>query len=289
MKKLKNIYSVKHYLLLLISLSLSTFGISQFYPVPETNLDLRSIDTNLKTMTVKPFQISALITVKEFKMYLSAVKRDSSSSFYHAQLPQSTTINQKMVDEILASSELQGKPMPGVSWAVARNYCSWLNALSKRKGNNEQYALPLLSQLLAYDEVYGQNQMNELESWTLNTYDELSFEFFGLDYVYEAQRDDPPSLKRRTVYNGSYHMNYVSHDHSKMFHYEYQDSSSRYVGFKIVKNEKKADYQTIQLGETSVHFNLRNNHLNGVYRERYANGNLKTLGSFANGQRKGVW
>lgn len=37
---------------------------SQFYPVPETNIDLRYIDTNLKTMTVKPFQISALITVK---------------------------------------------------------------------------------------------------------------------------------------------------------------------------------------------------------------------------------
>lgn len=280
---------MRYKLLLLFLLSLSTSGISQFYPVPEIELDLRHVDTNAKTMTVKSFQISGLVTVKEFKTYLSAVKRDSSSAFYRAQLPQSITINQKMVNEILASSELQDKPMPGVSWSVARNYCTWLTGLSKQKGNNEQYGLPLLSQILACNEVYGQKRMSELECWTLNSYDESSFNFFGLDYVYEADKDYPPSMKRKVVYNGSYHMNYVPGNAFRKLHYEYQDSSSRYIGFRIVRNEKQSDYQTIQMGETTVHFNLRNNHLDGVYGERYANGKLKVLGSFNNGQRIGVW
>ncbi len=290
MNKLKPLNCIRQSVFLLFLLPISFSGISQFYPVAKMDLDLRYLDTNFKIVPVNSFQISELITVKEFKEYLKAVKKDSSSTFYKAQLPKSLTINAKLLNEILASDDLQNKPMPGVSWVVARNYCTWLNNISIKNGKNEKYDLPVLSQILALNEVYEKSKINDLETWTLNFYDESFFKiskFF--DYHYDARNQDPPSLKRKIIYNGCYHMNFTPIGTEKKLHYEYQDSSSRYVGFRIVKNTTENDFQTIQVGENTINYYLKNNHLDGVYQEFYKNGEQKVLGSFFEGQRTGIW
>ena len=55
---------------------------AQFYPVSEAKLTQYPQFRNAEQ---GPFSISELITVGEFKVYLSAVKRDSSATFYAQQ------------------------------------------------------------------------------------------------------------------------------------------------------------------------------------------------------------
>jgi antitoxin component YwqK of YwqJK toxin-antitoxin module len=232
--------------------------------------------------------MSKLITVGEFKIYLSAVKRDSSAVFYAQQLPQSRTISKKMVKELLIDKAHQNKPMPGVSWTVARNYCKWLNCQAKSDGLDYVYDLPKVSEMLAFQSIYGTTDTNALETWTLNCFDESSFEFSkGRDYFYDAKKSDPPALKRKIVYGGSYHSN--TNSPKKFSQYEYQDSSSRFVGFRIVQKNKSIVYDTLQLDDLKVTFGINSNQLNGLYKETYPNGKTKVLGFLDNGHRVGIW
>ncbi|MEN9400086.1 MAG: hypothetical protein RL632_1187 [Bacteroidota bacterium] len=258
---------------------------AQFYPVSETNL---SEYPQFRNAEQAPFSISKLITVGEFKVYLSAVKRDSSAAFYAKQLPHSRTISKKMVRELLIDKANQNKPMPGVSWTVARNYCKWLNRQAKSDGLDYVYDLPKVSEMLAFQSIYGTTDTNALETWTLNCFDESSYEFSrGRDYLYEAKENDPPALKRKIVFGGSYHMN--SSSPNRFVQYEYQDSSSRFVGFRIVQKLNSIAYDSLKVDDLKVTFGMNSNQLNGLYKETYRNGNTKVLGFFENGQRVGIW
>jgi len=258
---------------------------AQFYPVSETNL---SAYPKFRNAEQGPFSLSKLITVGEFKAYLSSVKRDSSAAFYELQLPQSRTISTKMVKELLTNEANSNKPMLGVSWTVARNYCTWLNFQSAAKGKNDVYDLPRVSEMLAFQEIYGTSDTNALETWTLNCFDESIDEFTkGRDYLYEAKKTDPPVMKRKIFFGGSYHMN--GNSSNKFVQYEYQDSSSRFVGFRIVKKDNSIVYDSLHLDDLTVTFGMHANQFNGLYKETYPNGKLKVLGFFDNGQRFGIW
>jgi antitoxin component YwqK of YwqJK toxin-antitoxin module len=272
------------------SISLSIFICSfhlnaQFFPVSETKL---SAYPQFRNAEQGHFSVSKLITVGEFKVYLSAVKRDSSATFYAQQLPQSRTISTKMVKELLTNEANSNKPMLGVSWTVARNYCNWLSFQSTAKGQNNTYDLPTVSEMLAFQEIYGTKDTNALETWTLNCFDESSGEFTkGRNYFYNAKETDPPVMKRKIVFGGSYHMNVNSPN--KFVQYEYQDSSSRFVGFRIVKKDNSIVYDSLHLDDLTVTFGMHANQFNGLYKETYPNGKLKVLGFFDNGQRVGIW
>jgi hypothetical protein len=111
----------------------------------------------------------------------------------------------------------------------------------------------------------------------------------SLNYQYEAKKLDPPAMKRKVFFGGSYHMNYIPSDSYREFQYEYQDSSSRYIGFRIVRKFKNSICNTLSINKVNVEYCLENNHLEGIYQERYNNGQLKVLGNFTNGQRIGIW
>jgi antitoxin component YwqK of YwqJK toxin-antitoxin module len=260
-------------------------SIAQFFPVSETNL---SEYPQFRNAEQCPFSISELITVGEFKVYLSAVKRDSSATFYTQQLPQSRSITKKMVKELLTDEAYKNKPMPGVSWTVARNYCKWLSFQSASRGENNAYDLPTVSEMLAFQEIYDTKDTNALETWTLNCFDESSYEFSkGRNYFYNAKVTDPAVLKRKIVFGGSYHMN--SNSPNRFVQYEYQDSSSRFVGFRIVQKNNSVVYDSLQMDDLSLCFGMMKNQLNGVYKETHPNGTTKVLGFFDNGQRVGIW
>ncbi len=264
------------------------FSFGQFYPVHEMNLEIQNDDNSTSEVQVQSFLLSNFITVFEFKQYLLAVERDSSKSFYKSQLPSSSTIKEEMVNEFLNNKNLQNEPMPGISWIVARNYCKWLT--NELKGYDYTYDLPLVSELIAYDNLYGKSDTNELETWTLNSFDESAFEFFGkFDYQYNALNTDPRALKRKIIYGGSYHMNYSPTDKYRNFHYEYQDSSSRFVGFRIVRKIQESTRNSLNISGIEVDFSLINNQLNGIYEEKYPNGKIKVLGHFFKGQRTDIW
>ncbi|MFD1553164.1 hypothetical protein DNU06_17300 [Putridiphycobacter roseus] len=293
-----------------------------YYPVPNTVIDIPHstsdmIDSigNQHRLDVNAFSISEFVTVAQYKKYLVTIKKDSTKQFYQSQIPKSGIINKKLINEIFKCEALQNEPMPGVSWAAGRNYCKWLT--NKAQNNNLEYAydLPLLSQLVAFDSLY-KLEDNTLLCWALNTYDEsiIHYSKYSIyDYLYNAKKTDPPSLKRKTIYGSSYHL----HDkpdlsfeymglHSNL-RYEFQDSSSRYVGFRIVRQLTNKEKRSINLNQTNVanlrhskdtvfvfdnreiEVNISNNSFHGNYTEKYENDNIKVSGEFYHGQRVGVW
>jgi len=287
-KERDNKLRMKIQILLLFLLPL--LGFSQFYPVNETSINLSYINGKTKEEKVPVFAISNLITVKEFKEYLADIYNDSTETFYKSQLPRSRTLTKEIVEIILADSALQNKPMPGVSWSVARNYCHWLNNKSSATKHGYEFDLPFLTELMAFNNLYQTLDDSELESWSLNSYDESMIEYSNsANYQYNAIANDPPAMKRKIIYGGSYHMSYIRGNSFRNFHYEYQDSSSRYVGFRIVKRFKNLTTDSISIGDLNLKFGIRYNQLNGIYQESYTNGKPKVLGIFFNGNRYGIW
>jgi antitoxin component YwqK of YwqJK toxin-antitoxin module len=266
---------------------------SQYYPVGKMTVDARLNHSAIREVPVAPFSISALVTVGEFKRYLKAIKRDSSATFYKAQLPTSRSIDAKLIHDLFANPSLNNCPMPGVSWTVARNYCQWLNRKSSANGIQYTYDLPLITEMIAYNAQYGCRDTNVLESWTLNCFDESIYEFSNYtNYLYDAKKSDPPVLKRKAVYGGSFQMNYKPNDttyYYRDFTYEYQDSSSRYIGFRVVRKSSNIDYHSMNIDELTVDYGMVDNQLNGIYTENYSNGKVKVLGCFLDGQRIGIW
>ena len=274
---------------------------AQYYPVPEVLLDKSMFDSTLKIEKLDAFSISELITVREFKAYLISVKKDSSKVFYKNQLPASKSFDLKLFNRILKDENLQKAPIPGVSWIIARNYCLWLTNKSKEEGTNFKYDLPFLYHLMSFQKTYD-SLPQILETWTLNSYDESVFHLnpksrmglnrLGLDYYYNALDEDPPSMKRKIIYGGSYHMNFKNHHKPsfRCFQYDYQDSSSKYIGFRVIRrNINQSKNVSFEIDDTNISSNFSNNHLNGIYIEKYKNGRYKTIGEFENGQRTGFW
>ncbi len=244
---------------------------------------------------VKAFSISNLVTVAEFKTYLLAVEKDSSKVFYENQLPKLSKKPMELLTAILNDPKLQNEPMPGVSWTVARNYCRWLTAKSEKEGLSYSFELPRFSEMSAFENVYKPKNFL-LETWLLNAYDESMIEFSDVkrpEYFYDAELGlkDPPAMKRKIVYGGSYHMNFKPNGSYPRSMYEYQDSSSAFIGFRVVRRDNNINAQSLAkyVGRVSVETSYTNNHLHGVYSEKYANGKQKTLGEFRDGQRVGLW
>ena len=72
--------------------------------------------------------------------------------------------------------------------------------------------------------------------WTSNAFDEASYNFahdLNMDYVYEAEKSDPPSLKRKVIRGGSWKdIGYYLMNGTRT--YEYQDTAKCYIGFRNV-------------------------------------------------------
>ncbi len=76
-----------------------------------------------------------------------------------------------------------------------------------------------------------------VSEWTRNAYDE-SFYIFGhdmnMDYHYEAEEDDPPTLKRKVIRGGSW-KDVAHYLQVSTRTYEYQDTAKSYIGFRTVQ------------------------------------------------------
>lgn len=261
---------------------------SQYYPVPASELDLSTLLRSEVQISVKEFTISNLVTVSEFNAYLLAMEKDSTKEFYENQLPKLGKKSAELVAAIRNNPELQDQPMPGVSWTVANNYCHWLTATAAKQGSNYTYELPYLSEVVAFEKCYPPKSNSLLESWVKNAYDESIGEFGPFtEYVYDAKKGDPPAMKRKRMYGGSYHMNRVADKKYSYGDYEYQDSSSAFIGFRVVRKMDLVKSEVMNMG--SVKATVQQNHLNGIYQETYSNGKAKVLGEFLDGQRVGVW
>jgi len=80
------------------------------------------------------------------------------------------------------------------------------------------------------------NMSGNVAEWTANAFEENvnSFEHdFNPDYRYDAQDDDPITLKRKVIRGGSWKdISYYMHTGTRS--YEYQDTTKSYIGFRCV-------------------------------------------------------
>ncbi len=80
------------------------------------------------------------------------------------------------------------------------------------------------------------NMAGNVAEWTSNAFDESAYNFahdLNMDYSYEANEQDPPSMKRKVIRGGSwkdvkYYLNVSTRT------YEYQDTAKCYIGFRNV-------------------------------------------------------
>lgn len=75
-----------------------------------------------------------------------------------------------------------------------------------------------------------------VSEWTSNAFDESAYDFahdLNMDYVYEANEDDPPVLKRKLIRGGSW-KDVGMYLQCATRTYEYQDTAKSYVGFRNV-------------------------------------------------------
>ena len=74
--------------------------------------------------------------------------------------------------------------------------------------------------------------------WTASAYDESSYRFthdLNPDYQYNAKPDDPPVMKRKVIRGGSWKdVEYYLRVSTRT--YEYQDSTTTYIGFRCIRN-----------------------------------------------------
>lgn len=72
--------------------------------------------------------------------------------------------------------------------------------------------------------------------WTSNAFDESAYNFahdLNPDYTYDANENDPPSLKRKVIRGGSWKdVGYYLQTSTRT--YEYQDTAKCYIGFRCV-------------------------------------------------------
>jgi len=225
------------------------------YLVPDQHLPLfqmMDIRSDTLLLEIAGFEISRQVTLKEYKGYLNAIKRDSSHAFYLSQLPGDGLQPQEKWQQYLTGSEYEDYPVLGVSWEQAMNYCHWKTTQDNAEMARFTYRLPHSSEYLA---AYAYLSSNDAEhdfnqhyaDWLFNAWDESAL-FFGkkysdpwpFDQVYDHKPGDPPALRRKSIIGNSYL--YQTERLRESMTYGYNDRGYRYIGFRYVKEYR--DHET---------------------------------------------
>lgn len=215
-----------------------------YYQATKSNITADSISS----YNIEGFEISNFVTYFEYKKYLFAIKRDSSTAYYHSQLPDSNISQDvKIYLEYLNTSKYDQYPVLGISWNNAMNYCTWKNRMENISDTAEgAYRLPNTSEWIsAYFYFEKQNIKHDLNNkytdWLLSAYSESAHEFgsdaiyFGLNYVYHATENDRPVYHRKRFIGNSYL--YDQENLLEISGYGYDYTGYRHVGFRIVKGK----------------------------------------------------
>ncbi len=255
---------------------------------------------------VKGFEISALVTVREYNYYLKSIRIDSTNEFYLSQLPSAEAIAPIQIEEYLKDYEYQNLPVLGVSWEKAINYCKWLSVIETFGEVNYTYRLPTVTEWLSAKQAFPSQFSSDYSEWSFASYDEGIFDLKDMaapDYVYIAFPEDPPSMKRKVIMG-----NRIEAKNSTSvfkFAYHYQNKGYANCGFRVRRTPKigssdikkydiyayfESDYEKlIHSNEMVVKCKLKDNLFHGKYSSMYENGKSKTIGFFVNNQRKGLW
>lgn len=235
------------FLLLLAGLKVNAQN-QKWYIIPTQELNLYQMigdESKKPAITVKEFEISQQVTLKEYKDYLNAVKKDSSETFYRSQLPDTSIGSADVRAKYLNDKQYENFPVLGISWEDAMNYCKWKTMSTQKDSIKVLYRLPHCSEwLAAYSYLQTSKTKHDFNvnysDWSINTFDESFYDFmkrqdpqlFLFDWVHLHVKKDARVLKRKRVMGNSYlyQQNHRFMDASSF----YANEGYKQIGFRCV-------------------------------------------------------
>lgn len=237
------------------------YGNSQnlsWHSIPERQIILNELNSSIISshdikISVKKFEISQdQVSLRSYKIFLAAVKKDSGDLVYQSLLPDTNIGPKDVRDEYFKSGKYDDYPVVGISWENALQYCKWMTLMNNPDSIQVIYRLPNLYEYYsAYTYLQSaaiNNSLNKLYAdWLMDAMDESSIDYqkeVPLSYLYFHLDSDPPVLKRKMVIGKSFlhSFNYLE-DYIRMSFYG--DHGYRHIGFRLVK-ETNPDAFTIQ-------------------------------------------
>lgn len=221
----------------------------EFIDVPKQKINLNRI-AGLEGGTVQKyskFRMSQQINLRQYKAYLSDVKRDSNEIFYQTQLPNFSK-RPELTAQYLNAVHLDDYPVVGVSMDNALLFANWYQRKWASKGNS--FRLPTISEFMLLhardtNVLIGQEAL--FSNWTLNSYDESAGIFannksgFPYEYIYHHKSGDPKVKKRKMIIGNSFFMQKKDPMFFSNFGY-YADLGYTFVSFRIVEYAQNKEH-----------------------------------------------
>lgn len=219
---------------------------AQRYSIPEKQIILNEIYPQIRgehdiKIKVSAFEMSKQVTLKEYKVFLQEMKKDSGERVYRSLLPDTTIANINLREQYFNSGQYDDFPIVGISWENALRYCHWMTKKNNSDSLKSIYRLPnLYEYYAAYTYLQSSAIDNDLNQsyadWLMDTKDESMLEFqkdVSLAYYYFHSANDPSSLKRKVVIGKSFlHFFNSFSDYIKLSYYA--DHGYREVGFRYI-------------------------------------------------------
>ncbi len=235
---------MKIFLASLISIFFIFHGIlaQNFKVVEKSKLPIKEIyfgkESKIKTK-YHEFEISDLITVGEYKVFLEAMYKDSGETVYNKYVPQPTLNEKTIIDAFWSNINFDNEPAIGITWESAQAYCNWSEKL-QQSATNYSYRLPNVYEWIIFaNQELNIKNFGLYSEWTVNAMDESMYELDAKRnpiniFEYEHSTDDPKVLKRKIVLGDNF-MEKFKFPVDAAIRSNYGDEGYRTIGFRMVR------------------------------------------------------
>ncbi len=209
----------------------------------DTELDIYStFPIRARTVAVEHFEISKQVTLREYKVFLEAMRLDSGEACYGRLLPDSTIGTATQRAQYLTQKKFEKFPVVGVSWINAMRYCAWRSLQENDPANMAYYyRLPTKAEWLAANSTLGQKKGSDFNKdcadWLVDSYFDPQYSFahdLNPDIRYDPPENDGPNSKRKLYVGNSWRIHFQD-PNSYMTLFEFKTKGLPFLGFRCVK------------------------------------------------------
>jgi hypothetical protein len=238
----------------LLTSFLFVFGLNQwalsqnFITVNNSKLRIKELYTgrksNVKTK-YHEFEISDLITVGEYKVFLEAMYKDSGEMVYNKYVPHPTLNEKTIIDSFWSNMNFDNEPAIGITWESALAYCKW-NEKQQGSESNYSYRLPNVYEWTIYASQSTELNLKNFgffSEWTINAMDESLNDNFSKfkkhplnTFEYNHNENDPQVLKRKIVLGNNFMEKFKFPIDAAVRNY-YANEGYRTIGFRILRTQ----------------------------------------------------
>lgn len=204
------------------------------------------------------FETTDLITLREYKEFLSFLKSTYAEKHFRRFLPDSSIVTNRLdYEKYLNDPIYENYPALGISWENAISFCIWKSRQEQLDLNSQYYRFPNLSEYAAIHKYHDSTISSHLvhddySEWSIVSKDE-SYNFYRnqpihqldlfTDYVYIAENDDVPALKRKIVLGNNFHFKRHNLFFNEWYSF-YQNKGYPFVGFRLVKATLNSEHDS---------------------------------------------